>query len=168
MGFLDELTEELFGRHECKKYLHIIRHLEKELSLKRFHAFFFIQTFNNQKNYITMGFNLTVGGPGEKIGIQIIDLNTGQPLPQAVASNQQYSIDNPAIVSAVPDTTDPTEEDIAPVAAGTANLSGSVTADLSAYGLGTGVVLPVAPAPVVVAPAPPPPVNPGAVFVAIP
>ena len=168
MGLLDDLTDELFGKHHCREYLKMIRQLEKELQLNRFHAFFSIQTFTNLQKIITMGFSLTVGQPGEKIGIQIIDLNNGNPLPQAVASAQTYSVDNPAVVAATPDATTPSEEDIAPVAAGSANLTGQVTVDLSAYGLGNAVVLTVAPAPITVAPAPPPPVNPGAIFVAIP
>ena len=116
-----------------------------------------------------MSLNLTVGQPvRELLTIQIYDTVTGNVLGSAVESAPTYAVDNVAIAAIAPDATTPSAEDVTPVAAGNASITGTVTVDLSAYGLGTGVVLNVDPLPVVVSPAPPPPVVPAARFVAAP
>lgn len=102
---------------------------------------------------------------GQKIpvGIQVIDSLTGTVLANAKLSGQTYAVDNTAAVTEAPDA-DPTKEDLTAVAAGAANLTGTVVADLSAYGLSAADTLTVVPAVVNVV-VPPPPIAPQAVFV---
>jgi hypothetical protein len=114
---------------------------------KRFRAFFSL----NKRSSKVLIMALTLNpGQTDVVGIEIYDSITGNVLDQAVASNQQYAVDNASILTIAPDA-DTTKEDLTASAAGTANLSGSVTADLSAYGLGSGVVLSVPATPVTVA-----------------
>ncbi len=123
-------------------------------------AVFFIKYQHNKLNFMALTLN-----QGQKVvvGIQVIDSSTGNVLTSAKLSGQSYSADNTTILSIAPDAADATSEDVTAAAGGTANLSGSVTADLSAYGLGTSVVLPVAPDPITVVV--PVTVTPQAVFV---
>lgn len=83
-------------------------------------------------------------------GIEVYDTTSGDVLTNAVLSAEQYTTDNAAATTLSPDVATPSEEDIIGAAPGTANISGSVTADLSAYGLGNAVVLPVSAVPLTV------------------
>lgn len=102
---------------------------------KHVRAVFIIKYKYNKFTF--MALTLTQGQT-DVVGIQVIDSLTGNILTQAALSGQNYAIDDATIVAAVPDTTDPTSEDLtaSTTNTGTANLTGSVTADLSAYGLG--------------------------------
>ena len=115
---------------------------------RRFKAFFSI--VKNKSKFIIMSLTLN---PGQQdiVGIEIYDSITGNVLTTAVATGQTYSVDDATILTLAPDA-DATKEDITAAAAGTANLSGTVTADLSSYGLGSAVVLSVPATPVTVAP----------------
>lgn len=115
---------------------------------KRFKAFFVIYKYKSKLAIMALTLN---PGQTDVVGIEIYDSITGNVLDQAVASAQTYNVDDASILAIAPDT-DATKEDLTAAAAGTANLSGTVTADLSAYGLGAGVVLSVPPTPVTVAP----------------
>jgi hypothetical protein len=146
----------LYPGHE-KEELHVIERLinviDRLITYKKpehhFVAFFSINSKQNQ--FLIMSLTLQVGQT-DVVGIQVVDSISGNVLTNAVLSGQTYSGDNTAAVGLAPDA-DATKEDLTALAAGVSNLSGSVTADLSAYGLGTAVVLPVAPVPVSVVPA---------------
>jgi len=114
----------------------------------RFRAFFSI---NKQSSKLLIMALTLIQGQTDVVSIEIYDSITGNLLDKAVASNQQYATDNAGVLAASPDT-DATKEDITAAGPGTANLSGSVTADLSAYGLGNAVVINVPPTPVTVTP----------------
>lgn len=165
------LWDDLFRKHghnkskEIQELLEIIKfQAETELTLSkeiltlqkncapRFIAFFSTQSFNKKSKLLIQMLTLQIGQPGDVIGIEIYDSITGNVLDKAVASGQTYSVDDATIVSAAPDA-DPTKEDVEPLAAGTTNIEGSVTADLTAYGLGAAVVLSIPPAPITVIPA---------------
>lgn len=115
---------------------------------------------------MSLTLNASGAGSTDVVSIQVIDSLTGNVLSNAVLSGQQYNIDNSGIVAETPDA-NPADADLKAVAVGTANLSGQVTADLSAYGLGSAVVLPIAAVPVNVV-APPPQIAPQAQFVFAP
>lgn len=110
----------------------------------RFIAFFSIH--KNKSKFLIMSLTLNKGDK-VVVGIQVIDSITGSVLGEAKLSGQQYVDDNLTSVGATPDA-DGASEDLEALDGGLANLSGSVTADLSAYGLGSAVVLPVAAVPV--------------------
>lgn len=174
MGIFDNLWKKHGHKKnkEIQELLAEIKKLEDELHTlnknrgPRFIAFFFTQSFYKSKFFI-MQLNLAVGQKGDVLSIEIYDTVTGNVLSSAVGSAPTYAIDHPEFAALAADV-DPLKEDISPVAEGAAVLSGTITADLSAYGLGTGVVLNVDPVNVVVAPAPPPPVTPAARIVTAP
>lgn len=153
----------LSGKDHTKEELDIIEHLVKENArlvgmvdrlachkpLHHFVAFFFVH--HKQSKFLLMSLTLNPGQT-DVVGIQVIDSISGVVLSKAVLSGETYAVDNAAAVGAVPDA-NPAQEDLTAVAVGTANLNGTVTADLSAYGLGKAVVLPVTPAIVNVVPA---------------
>lgn len=128
----------------------------------RFKAYFSINIKNSK--FLIMALTLNQGQT-DVVGIQVIDSITNNVLDKAVLSAQTYAVADSTIVGATPDT-DATKEDLVASAGGTTNLDGTITADLSAYGLGTAVVLQVQTAPITVVPAVT--VTPQAVFVFAP
>lgn len=113
---------------------------------RRFKAFFSI--VKNKSKFIIMALTLN---PGQQdvVGIEIYDSITGQVLDKAVGTGQTYNVDDASVLTIATDA-DATKEDLTAAAAGTANLSGTVLADLSAYGLGSAVTLAVPATPVTV------------------
>lgn len=117
----------------------------------RFSAVFFITI---DKNTFLIMDKLTIDlGQTVTVGIEIYDKKSGKVLDKAVASAQTYAVDDPTKVTAAADA-DPTKEDLTGADFGTASLTGTVVADLSAYGLDAATPLSVDALPLAVAPTP--------------